>query len=220
MEKKHSRRIVGALVIVALVIILMPIMYNKDDQTIRTSAKSYATFPTADVNEPVQDVAMTAESQPAPVSAAPVLAENTAPTVAPSQPEHAPTVAPKVVAAANISDVFEKSIKHEVDTIFHPQKSKISVAKVQQPLNNTLASNHAFVVQLGSFKHKFNATRLTDHLRAKGFKAFTVHMAKNDQTRVYVGPELQKLSAKQLAHNLEKDFRIHGVVLLYKPMDA
>lgn len=71
----------------------------------------------------------------------------------------------------------------------------------------------AWIVQLGSFKSKINAERLTNSLRARGYKAFTRETRGNGQIRVFVGPENQQVAAASLASKLEQEVNLRGIVM-------
>lgn len=43
--------------------------------------------------------------------------------------------------------------------------------------------------------------------------------AAGHSTRVFVGPENKRNSARVMAIQLEKDLNLHGIVLNYKPLD-
>jgi cell division septation protein DedD len=76
----------------------------------------------------------------------------------------------------------------------------------------------AWIVQLGSFKNKLNAERLTNSLRAKGYKAFTLETKSNGQTRVCVGPEFKQMAAATLASKIQSDINMHGIIMTYQPL--
>jgi cell division septation protein DedD len=79
----------------------------------------------------------------------------------------------------------------------------------------------AYVIQLGSFRQKTNALRLVNKLRANGYRAFIQHVpassGEGENTRVFVGPEHQQASARLVASDLEKELKLHGIVISYKP---
>jgi cell division septation protein DedD len=100
---------------------------------------------------------------------------------------------------------FEKSF--ESSEMSPPTTSTVSLKKA------------AWMVQLGIFNNKLNAERLTNTLRAKGYKAFTLQTRSGGPTRVCVGPESQQTSALQLASRIAEDTNMHGIVLAYKPLE-
>ncbi|MBA3660570.1 MAG: SPOR domain-containing protein [Gammaproteobacteria bacterium] len=80
--------------------------------------------------------------------------------------------------------------------------------------------NSAWVIQMGSFKSKNNAVKLVNQLREKGFKAFIqqVDTSIGNSTRVFVGPETKHADARAVAHKLENQMHLHGIVISYKPL--
>jgi DedD protein len=110
---------------------------------------------------------------------------------------------------------------HAIETIDPSQDKKIATNSIKVASNPDLKQlkKNAWVVQLGSFKNKNNAIRLANTLRAQGFKAFTYDTSSNGQTRVYIGPEYKFLAASKLAHQIQHDTKMQGVIVSYKPME-
>ncbi len=75
----------------------------------------------------------------------------------------------------------------------------------------------AWAVQLGSFSNADNATALRERLRSQGFTAFTdsVYLNNEKTTRVYVGPELLRSKADAAAKRLESELKLKGLVVRY-----
>lgn len=101
------------------------------------------------------------------------------------------------------------------------KQAALSSYKNQPIENNGLMDlkSAVYVIQLGSFKQKSNALRLVNRLRAKGYRAFiqSVDASSGKNTRVFVGPEHQQASARQVASQLNKEMQLHGIVISYKP---
>lgn len=77
----------------------------------------------------------------------------------------------------------------------------------------------SYVIQVGSYKNKVNALRVVNHLRANGYRAFIQHISTSgENTRVFVGPENQQATARELATKLEQEMKLHGIVISYKPL--
>lgn len=111
-----------------------------------------------------------------------------------------------------------------------PKAMKHSLHKQSKMVSNTPKLKHeainpkdpAWVVQMGSFKEKANATRLANKLRASGYKAFTREITSahgSVQTRVYIGPEHKQVAALKLSSEVEQQMKIHGLVIKYKPLE-
>nr|MBS0020812.1 SPOR domain-containing protein [Gammaproteobacteria bacterium] len=75
----------------------------------------------------------------------------------------------------------------------------------------------AWAVQLGSFSKRGNAVALRDRLQAQGYPAFVKPRAVRDAglTRVYVGPEISREDARQLSRMLGKETKLSGLVVPY-----
>lgn len=87
--------------------------------------------------------------------------------------------------------------------------------------NGLLKLNSAvWVIQIGSFKNKTNALRIVNQLRANGYRAFIqqISTALGDNTRVFVGPEHKRSTARALADRLHSEMHIQAIVISYKPL--
>lgn len=75
----------------------------------------------------------------------------------------------------------------------------------------------AWAVQVGSFSQRQNAIALRDRLRGKGHAAFVESAYGNDGavTRVFVGPELLRKNAASAAEKLRAELQIEGIVVRY-----
>ena len=101
--------------------------------------------------------------------------------------------------------VKEKSSKSIVDSIVAlTEKEKKPV------LNKTV-----WAVQVGSFSKRTNALGLKDKLRKKKTHAFVERIMKNNKAvyRVRVGPETTRKKAEALKNKLKKEFKLNGLVV-------
>jgi DedD protein len=75
----------------------------------------------------------------------------------------------------------------------------------------------AWVVQLGSFSSEANAIGLVERLKKEGYAAFIEPLHDDGKVayRVRVGPELTKETADQVRDKLKKDVDIKGIVMRY-----
>jgi len=283
MEKKTTQRIVGVSVVLALVVILLPLLFNKNETTLtQTTSVKAPPFPDQPVDTRIaltetQNVSPPVNPTPAPAptptvstpppAASPIaspMASNTTPVtdpvsstgMAPVQASDKPseTISPSVQtinaavnsAANNQNPVKEEPVSpvsnviavtndlpyvHEDDkpkTLSHLRK--IKAIKSVKAISASLAKKQmiaglkktAWAVQLGSFKEKANARRLADKLRTAGYKAFMreVKLTKGcAQTRVFIGPEFKQASANELSEKIEQQLKLHGFIVMYKPLE-
>ncbi len=99
-----------------------------------------------------------------------------------------------------------------------PKKPLASVTSLSSLDNNGLLKfkSSVWVIQMGSFTKKERALRLVNQLRANGYRAFI--QKAGDDIRVFVGPENQHASARELASRLESEVHIRGMVISYQPL--
>ena len=92
-----------------------------------------------------------------------------------------------------------------------PQKGKLNP---DNGVINQQGLPNGWVVQLGNFGNRSNATRLKDKLIKAGFAAY---MVPNDELfKVLVGPELNRTKAEALQKQLKDKFKMAGMVTLYE----
>jgi len=120
------------------------------------------------------------------------------------------------------SSTVEDDAKAQVN--FSPKP--LSKKKKQPESSNTTTSlpeksvlGNAWVIHLGSFKHKKNVNELLKKLKSNGYTAFTTPIkTKNGTlTKVIVGPELIKSELMKKIAPLKKLTLVQGKIAKYKP---
>ena len=76
----------------------------------------------------------------------------------------------------------------------------------------------AWTVQLGSFNNDDNARTLIEELRKEGYPAYLERRFEDEVTvfKVRVGPEIRREDAENLRTRLEQDFAMKGMILRYQ----
>jgi DedD protein len=207
-----KQRIIGALVLVSLAVIFVPMMFDEphsERQTTTIKIPEEPPFPEVDMPEPDtkeppgyrieeldgassgQSAGSGAESsQSTTESATTDSAVNQAPAQAPEPPEavEGPSAAPETASGA-------------------PD---------QEPLTEefTRSLEGAWVVQLGSFGSKENATRLREKVREKGYSSHLQQITTggSELTRVFSGPFAEKAEAERAKQALDKAFGLNTLV--------
>ena len=87
----------------------------------------------------------------------------------------------------------------------------------QQPAK--AINNEAWVIHLGSFKHKSNVAELVAKLKRHGYTVFTkpIQTKQGTLTKVFVGPELIKASLTKKLTSLKKLTNVQGKVARFYP---
>lgn len=99
-------------------------------------------------------------------------------------------------------------------------KTKSAISKPvlgKQPPKSV--NKEAWVIQLGSFKHKSNVAELVTKLKRNGYTAFTkpIKTKQGNLTKVFVGPELIKSRLMKKIPALKKLTNVQGKVARFYP---
>lgn len=103
-----------------------------------------------------------------------------------------------------VKETKSKSIIETIVSLTEPEEEKKSVIK-----------ETVWAVQVGSFNKRSNALGLKDKLRKKKIHAFVERIMKNNKAiyRVRVGPEITRKKAEALKQKLKKEFKLSGLVV-------
>jgi DedD protein len=90
---------------------------------------------------------------------------------------------------------------------------------VKKIMPEKASPQHAWAIQLGSFRHKKNVDELVNKLESAGYTAFTkpIKTKNGALTKVFVGPELIKSSLEKKIPALKALTNVQGKVARFKP---
>jgi DedD protein len=205
-----KQRLVGAVVLVSLAVIFIPLILDGRDPSVNYITKS--NIPP----KPERDfVSRVIPLNPSPVPQPEVLE----PEVIAEPVEAAPVVEEKAEKAAQPADAVKPASKA-------PAKAKTATKPVvTEPAPKVIAKPKlvakpktglsAWAVQVGSFGSKKNAYALRDKLRKQGFNAFvdTLYNKDTPTFRVRVGPEIKLERAEALQAKLAKVLKAKPIVV-------
>jgi DedD protein len=190
-DPKH--RIVGAIIVVALAVIFIPmILSNREAPGDRADAPSAAPRDTAaDGNK----VAVTKLPPPESTKAA----TDPAPAAEPSSDKPAEVAAPTEIKEAKAAAT-------------PPAPAKTPAGKTGAD-----ASRGGWVVQVGTFSNTANAARLEKKLRAEGRPLLVerISLEGHKAVRLRVGPFPDREAALKVRDRIHKEVGVKGVVLAY-----
>jgi DedD protein len=184
-DNQLKQRLVGAIVLVSLAVIFIPMILSGSDPA--SSGLSDSVIPEKPEHDFVSRIIPLAQQAP-----------ETAEAVS-STPEARPE--DKAVPTPQASKP-ESTPKAAVTTVTRPATTPAS-----KPPPVVRKGLEAWVVQVGSFSSKENAYGLRDKLRGKGFpETFVDSIHDKDKTtyRVRLGPEVKKAEAERLLARLQK----------------
>lgn len=213
MEQNLKQRLVGALVLISLAVIFLPLVFDRQQNPIDTSAYRIPEKPAITLTAPdLEPLVQAAQSQVAEVnqvvaarkaqdeaSADPAQVEQPAVKQAPVQP-----VTPDPVAQTREYLVREKAVDAGLQ---------------KQPVTTPVPLAEAWMIQVGAFSSEPNARSLRDKLKAAGHPAFlkSTPTASGRLYKVYVGPEIRRATAEQQKSALERQYNLKALILKYIP---
>ena len=203
-ERKESEdhfnprhRIVGAVVLVALAVIFLPMLLSDRPPETDPGVSGAAAPNTKTVVVPVMPPGVSAKTPEKSASAAKTV-------MVPVDPR---AEVPMEVQASPLPEAPPLPEKPAPE----PKPAK---AKTETKTKPVAAAENGWVVQAGAFTHVENAKRLQAQLKQKGYSALLdpPNPAKGKTVRVEVGPYKDAAAAKAAQARLESEFGIQGVV--------
>lgn len=233
MEQNLKQRLVGALVLISLAVIFLPLVFDGQQQRIDTAQYAIPEQPVISLKavdiEPIdqqarqqldavnaveqqkqqQDEQIAAQQAPDQASTAP---EQSAATVTP------PATSAKVPTAAAPAGTTTSPAQETVATYIEQEK-QADKALQAAPAQQTVDLAEAWVIQVGAFSSQPNAEALRDKLRGAGYAAFVKPLKVTSGTlfKVYVGPEIRRYRVDQQKLELEQKYKVKALILKHIP---
>jgi len=219
LDNVFKQRMVGALVLIALAVIFLPMLFSRQDEQrqVRVDAPEAPQAPVVQQVkvEPVpvpeqqslpQD-AESVEAQAAPTAPPPSMPVAPAPPAPPSQrvpvqaqvQAQAPAPAPKPAPVAK------------------PTPAPAPVAKAD-PAASKIDANGlpvSWAVQLASLSNRASADSLQKSLRSQGYNAYV--RSADGMNRVFVGPLIERAEAERLRDLISRQQNVKGFVVRFQP---
>jgi DedD protein len=207
-SKVFKQRMIGALVLIALAVIFLPMLFSRQDDTVRQVQVDPPAAPQAPALPPVQ-VEPVAVPEPQILPAEPVPEQATTQAHAPSMPIQPAPTAPAVPAA-----------KKPVETV-QPSApvAAAKVAPVAKPDTGSRIDPNglpvSWSVQLASLSNRAGADTLQKSLRAQGYNAYV--RTAGGKNRVFVGPLVERAEAERLRDVINRQQKLQGFVVRFEP---
>ncbi len=202
LDKGLLQRMVGALVLIALAVIFVPMLFNRQDDLGHVTVDA-PTIPAAPV---VAEIEMQPVEVPEPESVPEgfeIIGEDAESDAAPAAAEQPPAPAP-IEPVAPVSPV---------PAVQAPAaQSQPPVAEPRLDNNNLPVS---WSIQLASLSNRASAESLQKTLRSQGYNAY-IRTAEG-MNRVFVGPLVERSEANRLRDVLQRQQKLDGFVVRFKP---
>ncbi|MFP0198991.1 SPOR domain-containing protein [Pseudomonas sp. PHC1] len=214
LDKAYKQRMVGALVLVALAVIFLPMLFSRQDEQRQVTVEAPAApqapavaqiqMETVAVPEPQvlpqepvpSDDEVAEQAAPAAPIASAAPAPTPAPVAKPVAPAPAPVVKPATAPAQPIAALSTKP-----DTV----QSRVDA--------NGLSVSWS--VQLASLSSRASAESLQKTLRSQGYNAYI--RSADGKNRVFVGPLIERAEADRLRDLLSRQQNLKGFVVRFQP---
>jgi DedD protein len=203
MDRRVKERLIGASILVALVVLVVPELLSGPKPTTAPAPTLPAAAP-----EPVRNVTVDLTTSKAPANAD---SEPPTPQAASSAAASAANSSAAEIPAAPSPAPSEAAASLPAPTSTAPGKSLAKPAGARPALvesaahSPTSAGHGSWSVQLGSFASRANADNLTRQVKGQGFSAFVLTGGSGTSVRyrVRVGPLADRDSAERMATKLK-----------------
>ncbi|NQY47588.1 MAG: SPOR domain-containing protein [Colwellia sp.] len=208
MSTPFQNRLVGTIIVAAVVIIFLPDVLDGEKQSHQAD---FEAIPKAEVftgkltNKPFPEDKLVRQ-KPITISNEEAIDELVRAQSIEESTKPSSKVKDKVAVTKSIAKPVAKP----------PVKSK---SQLNKTLPEKAIAKEAWVIHLGSFKNKDNVAQLLKKLKAKGYIAFTkpIQTKQGTLTKVIIGPELIKSAMVKKLPALHKLTGIQGKVAYFKP---
>jgi len=215
LDNVYKQRMVGALVLVALAVIFLPMLFSREDEQRHVTvdvpaAPQVSAMPQVQV-EPV----VVPEPQALPEGSVPAdepVVQQAAPStpIAPSAPVVAPAPAPAPAVAA------KPTPKPAPTPIPVPPQPVVSAKPDTAPSRvDANGLSVSWSVQLASLSSREGAENLQKTLRSQGYNAYI--RSADGKNRVFVGPLIERAEADRLRDVLGRQHNLKGFVVRFQP---
>ena len=239
MSSTFLNRLIGTIILVALIVILLPELLDGEK---RTNAQEFVVVPPT--SETLDDIASNA-SESSTASTGNAQTDNpqnsTLREVDRAEIESQVITPVDIVEEPALDDVLSQnqeqtadlSSQSEADDLSEPESEPETQAgdndkqadiAAEEPEPSTQGSQQvvvnqpAYVVQLGSFRHKKNVDELIKKLQQAGYKAYTrpITTSAGQLNKVFVGPEVDRQALEQSLPKLYELTRLKGKITAFE----
>lgn len=208
MTELIKQRLVGMLIVVIAGVVFLPDLLDGKKQLTKEEFKKVPVKPEIDeqpiINEfPRVEVAKAIES---------------APELEDVKGDDEPVLLNGDEVTNEDSEQLIDSNEVEQNTTVDSELAKVEVEKPSVKAQSKFETQ-AWILQLGSFKHKENVDALRQKLKEAGFDTFTkpVKTKAGILSKVYIGPELEKESLQTAQNKLKEIAGIEGKITRFDP---
>ncbi|WP_454876098.1 SPOR domain-containing protein [Pseudomonas farris] len=215
LDKAYKQRMVGALVLVALAVIFLPMLFSRQDEQRQVrvdapAAPQAPAVPQVQVEPVVVPEPQTLPQEPVPSDEEIAAQQAPSTPIAPSAPVAAPPAPPPAKPVTPPAPVAKPVPAPAQPITAAPSKPATSPSRVDA---NGLSVSWS--VQLASLASRESAESLQKTLRSQGYNAYI--RTADGKNRVFVGPLIERAEADRLRDLLSRQQNLKGFVVRFQP---
>ncbi|WP_458131728.1 SPOR domain-containing protein [Pseudomonas sp. R3-41] len=217
LDKAYKQRMVGALVLVALAVIFLPMLFSRQDEQRQVTVDAPAA-PQAPSMPPVQvEPVVVPEPQALPQEPVPSDEELAEQPVVPSTPiaPASATPAPAAPSKPSVAPVPVPSTPAVKPAPSQPITAAPAKPDTTQSRVDANGLSVSWSVQLASLTSRESAENLQKTLRSQGYNAYI--RSADGKNRVFVGPLIERAEADRLRDLLSRQRNLKGFVVRFQP---
>jgi DedD protein len=222
LDSVFKQRMVGALVLIALAVVFLPMLFSRPDELreVRVNAPAAPAAP-AVPEVKVQPAAVPEVPAPAVVEEAPPSPPS--PPVTARASAHAPAPSMPIAPAPTVTAPAIGQASSQPRPVAQPSAPAVASAPAQakpEPANKLDASGVpvSWSVQLASLSNRASADALQKSLRSQGYNAYV--RSSEGKNRVFVGPLIDRAEAERLRDVINRQQNLKGFVVRFEPERA
>lgn len=213
LDKAYKQRMVGALVLVALAVIFLPMLFSRQDEQRQVAVEAPAAPQAPTMPQVQMDPVAVPEPQALPQEPVPTdeeVAEETAPAAPATPAAPAPTIPAQIARPATPPPVAKP-----IPAPAQPITSATSKPDTTQSRVDANGLSVSWSVQLASLSSRASAESLQKNLRSQGYNAYI--RSADGKNRVFVGPLIERAEADRLRDLLSRQQNLKGFVVRFQP---
>ncbi|PSL95557.1 SPOR domain-containing protein [Pseudomonas sp. R9.37] len=219
LDSAYKQRMVGALVLVALAVIFLPMLFSRQDEQRQVVVEAPAapqapTVPQVQVEPVVVPEPQALPEEPVPSDADVAAQQAPSIPVQPSVPVVKPAPAPAPAPAAPVV-AAKPAAPAPAPKPVAPQPAAPGKPDVGQSRIDPNGLPITWSIQLASLANRESAEALQKKLRTQGYNAYI--RSADGKNRVFIGPLIERAEADRLRDLLGRQQNLNGFVVRFQP---
>ncbi|GLH20950.1 MULTISPECIES: SPOR domain-containing protein [Pseudomonas] len=214
LDKAYKQRMVGALVLVALAVIFLPMLFSRQDEQRQVTVEAPAAPQPSAMPQVQMDPVAVPEPQALPQEPVPT-DEEVAEEAVPAAPAAAPAAPAPTIPAQIARPATPPPVAKPIPAPAQPITSATSKPDTTQSRVDANGLSVSWSVQLASLSSRASAESLQKNLRSQGYNAYI--RSADGKNRVFVGPLIERAEADRLRDLLSRQQNLKGFVVRFQP---